>query len=624
MKKKSEIVNVHQIKMDELNANMAEAKKNMRHIDAKFPNLKDLVESEDQHPPFNSDASSGNSVAAQPTKTVSEVGFILPVAQEENDCGTETVLDDDTEASATYSLKCKDEQEECINLEIVPREHPQGRKVMEALKLLREEYAKLLQEHGTEPGGGEEEGTNVPHYRAYKCVKEKKIPFIPDKPFGHIPGIEIGDEFSLRAELAVVALNCRLMCGIDYVKDEEDETPYATSVVDSWRYENKATENDILIYSGQGGNPKISANVAPADQKLERGNLALVNSMEKEFPVRVIRKRKVKRRYVYVYDGLYKVNKYWGERDTQNCKLVYKFELQRLPGQPRIRIIADCYKPSPGKGRNDVKGRKQVTDICLLNDISQGKEKYTVRVMNRVDDRRPPPFTYTTSIVYRNLDSASVPVGCDCVNGCSDSVQCPCVKKNGGEIPYTEKGLLMEPWTNGAVHECGPSCKCPPSCLNRLSQGVPLNTLEIFKTKSMGWGVRSRNYIMPGSFIGEYIGEILSRPEANERISKDEYLFDIYHGESQEDGFSLDAAKFGNIGRFINHSCDPNIFPQEVLYDHDDKRMPHIMFFAHKRIPPLQELVYDYNYMKVRDHDADGNIGRKACHCGSRKCKGWF
>ncbi|XP_047964200.1 histone-lysine N-methyltransferase, H3 lysine-9 specific SUVH5-like [Salvia hispanica] len=334
--------------------------------------------------------------------------------------------------------------------------------------------------------------------------------------------------------------------------------------------------------------------------------------MEKAFPVRVIRKRKENRRYVYVYDGLYKVNKYWGEKDTQNCKLVYKFELQRLPGQPRIRVIADCYKPSPGKRRNNVKGRKQVTGICLLNDVSQGKENYKVRARNGVDDDRPPPFTYTTSVVYRHLDWISVPVGCDCVNGCSNSVQCPCVKKNGGEIPYGEKGLLMEPWTNGTVHECGPLCKCPPSCKNRVSQHGPSIQLEIFKTKSIGWGVRSRNYIMPGSFICEYIGEILSESEANE----DEYLFDIYHG----DGFSLDAAKCGNIGRFINHGCDPNVFPQEVLYDHDDKRMPHIMFFAQKRIPPWQELMYDYNYMKVRD----GNIKRKACHCGSHKCKGWL
>ncbi|CAH2061470.1 unnamed protein product [Thlaspi arvense] len=55
-------------------------------------------------------------------------------------------------------------------------------------------------------------------------------------------------------------------------------------------------------------------------------------------------------------------------------------------------------------------------------------------------------------------------------------------------------------------------------------------------------------------------------------------------------GFTVDAAKKGNIGRFINHSCSPNLYAQNVLYDHEDKRIPHVMLFAMDNIPPLQEL----------------------------------
>ncbi|TVU43358.1 hypothetical protein EJB05_09820, partial [Eragrostis curvula] len=64
-----------------------------------------------------------------------------------------------------------------------------------------------------------------------------------------------------------------------------------------------------------------------------------------------------------------------------------------------------------------------------------------------------------------------------------------------------------------------------------------------------------------------------------------------------EDGeiiFTFDALNRGNFARFINHSCSPNLFPQYVLYDHDDKRMPHSMFFfASEDIPPLKELPHD-------------------------------
>ena len=181
--------------MEELNAATAEAKEYMCHFDAKFPYLKHLGESMDQYPPFNShhafpphtcvnsNASSGNEAGGTETVSKDEDEVSL---QEENVCGTETMSDDATDASATYSLKCKVEQEDgenhkkYINLEIVPREHPQGNKVVEALKLFKEEYAKLLQEHGSEPAG--EEGTNFLYYRAYNCVKQKKMNFIPDKP----------------------------------------------------------------------------------------------------------------------------------------------------------------------------------------------------------------------------------------------------------------------------------------------------------------------------------------------------------------------------------------------------------------------------------------------------------
>ncbi|KAL3039521.1 hypothetical protein AAZX31_01G191200 [Glycine max] len=90
----------------------------------------------------------------------------------------------------------------------------------------------------------------------------------------------------------------------------------------------------------------------------------------------------------------------------------------------------------------------------------------------------------------------------------------------------------------------------------------------------------------------------------------------------KDGGFTIDAAQFGNLGRFINHSCSPNLIAQNVLYDHHDTRMPHIMFFAADNIPPLQELTYDYNYEIDQVRDSDGNIKKKYCYCGSVDCTG--
>ncbi|KAL2455419.1 Histone-lysine N-methyltransferase [Abeliophyllum distichum] len=118
--------------------------------------------------------------------------------------------------------------------------------------------------------------------------------------------------------------------------------------------------------------------------------------------------------------------------------------------------------------------------------------------------------------------------------------------------------------------------------------------------------VRCLTFIPSGSFICEYAGELLEDKEAEQRIGNDEYLFDIgqnYNDSSlkpeesvnlikfwEEDGFTIDAAQYGNIGRFINHSCSPNLYAQNVIYDHDDKRMPHVMLFAAENIPPCRSL----------------------------------
>uniref|UniRef100_A0A803Q1Y1 SET domain-containing protein n=1 Tax=Cannabis sativa TaxID=3483 RepID=A0A803Q1Y1_CANSA len=71
--------------------------------------------------------------------------------------------------------------------------------------------------------------------------------------------------------------------------------------------------------------------------------------------------------------------------------------------------------------------------------------------------------------------------------------------------------------------------------------------------------------------------------EAEKRAGYDDYLFDIGKNHDSntsideglnncedaydESGFAIDAAKYGNVGRFIDHSCSPNIYAQKILYD---------------------------------------------------------
>lgn len=52
--------------------------------------------------------------------------------------------------------------------------------------------------------------------------------------------------------------------------------------------------------------------------------------------------------------------------------------------------------------------------------------------------------------------------------------------------------------------------------------------------------------------------------------------------------FCIDAGSSGNIARFINHSCEPNLFVQCVLSSHHDMKLARVVLFAADNIPPLQ------------------------------------
>ncbi|XP_032664339.1 histone-lysine N-methyltransferase SETDB1 [Odontomachus brunneus] len=81
--------------------------------------------------------------------------------------------------------------------------------------------------------------------------------------------------------------------------------------------------------------------------------------------------------------------------------------------------------------------------------------------------------------------------------------------------------------------------------------------------------------------------------------------------------YIMDAKTTGNIGRYLNHSCDPNVFVQNVFVDTHDVRFPWVAFFALQYIKAGQELTWNYSY------DV-GSIPGKViiCKCGAANCRG--
>lgn len=58
--------------------------------------------------------------------------------------------------------------------------------------------------------------------------------------------------------------------------------------------------------------------------------------------------------------------------------------------------------------------------------------------------------------------------------------------------------------------------------------------------------------------------------------------------------YAVTGLKQGNIFRYINHSCDPNLYVQPTLRTHTDRKMPDIALFTLRDVRQFEELSYDY------------------------------
>jgi hypothetical protein len=102
-----------------------------------------------------------------------------------------------------------------------------------------------------------------------------------------------------------------------------------------------------------------------------------------------------------------------------------------------------------------------------------------------------------------------------------------------------------------------------------------------------GLGLFATKPIKKRSRIAEYTGRILKFKEAEKAEARgNRYLYEV------SKNFTIDGAARHNIGRYFNHSCNPNA---------DTYTVKHRVFIrALRNIKPGEEIVYDYgiDYLK--------------------------
>ncbi|KAF2710824.1 hypothetical protein K504DRAFT_500768 [Pleomassaria siparia CBS 279.74] len=162
--------------------------------------------------------------------------------------------------------------------------------------------------------------------------------------------------------------------------------------------------------------------------------------------------------------------------------------------------------------------------------------------------------------------------------------------------------------------ECLDDCGCGNACENQRFQRKQYANVTVIKTDKKGFGLRANVDMRAGDFVFEYIGEVIDERNFRRRmIQYDEEGIKHFYFMSLTKGEFVDATKKGNLGRFCNHSCNPNCFVDKWVVN-DKLRMG---IFAERKIKAGEELVFNYN---VDRYGADP----QPCYCGEPNCTGFI
>uniref|UniRef100_A0A6P7FYP5 Probable histone-lysine N-methyltransferase set-23 n=1 Tax=Diabrotica virgifera virgifera TaxID=50390 RepID=A0A6P7FYP5_DIAVI len=220
-------------------------------------------------------------------------------------------------------------------------------------------------------------------------------------------------------------------------------------------------------------------------------------------------------------------------------------------------------------------------------------------------------------------------LSCDCRNECSIQ-NCGCFKNSGSVYKYEnvldiESYKLQEIKPELPLFECNMNCSCSKEiCGNRLVQYGPRKGLMVKPCSNThkGLGLFTTTSINAGNFVCEYAGEVLTETEAKTRFELYKELYKMNYILCVNEIFDryklktfIDPTIYGNIGRYINHSCNPNC---KLVIVKENNAMPIIAIFANKNLEPETEITYDYGE-EQRDNSEHCSI--KPCFCNESNCR---
>lgn len=157
-------------------------------------------------------------------------------------------------------------------------------------------------------------------------------------------------------------------------------------------------------------------------------------------------------------------------------------------------------------------------------------------------------------------------------------------------------------------------CFCGKDCQNQRFQKKQYCDVKVIQTEKKGYGLVAQLTIAEGSFVYEYIGEVVDEQTFRQRMIDydSRKLRHFYFMMLTKDAF-IDATDKGSLARFCNHSCSPNAYVDKWVVG-DKLRMG---IFAKRAIQAGEEITFDYNVDRY-------GAQLQPCYCGSPNCLGWM
>ncbi|KAI5614321.1 histone-lysine N-methyltransferase NSD3 isoform X1, partial [Silurus asotus] len=175
------------------------------------------------------------------------------------------------------------------------------------------------------------------------------------------------------------------------------------------------------------------------------------------------------------------------------------------------------------------------------------------------NSRRPSPY----KLIKCNRPIGKVQV---CVADLSEIPRCNCSPSD--ERPCAQESECVN---RALQYECHPQvCAAAERCLNQCFNKRQCPKMEVIKTETCGWGLKTKQDLKKGDFVIEYVGELIDLEECRHRISlaNKNHVTNFYMLTLTKDRV-IDAGPKGNLSRFMNHSCSPNCETQKWTVNGD-------------------------------------------------------